>query len=87
MKVPRNGACAQIAAFADAHFRVEKHTKDGRTITRVVRLGEEARVPLAAFSLEGSARKGLRSTVRRGRCRFRIVAAVCEVLIVSHPRA
>ncbi len=28
------------------------------------KLGEEARVPLAAFSLEGSARKGLRSTVR-----------------------
>ena len=44
----------QIAAFADAHFRVEKHTKDGRTITRVVRLGEEARVEEIARMLGGS---------------------------------
>jgi len=44
----------QIAAFADAHFRVEKHTKDGRTITRVVRLSEEARVEEIARMLGGS---------------------------------
>ncbi|HEY0135346.1 MAG TPA: hypothetical protein VGB85_14780, partial [Nannocystis sp.] len=44
----------QIAAFADAHFRVEKHTKDGRTITRVVRLSDEARVEEIARMLGGS---------------------------------
>lgn len=44
----------QIAAFADAHFRVEKHTKDGRTITRVVRLDEAARVEEIARMLGGS---------------------------------
>ena len=44
----------QIAAFADAHFRVEKHTKDGRTITRVLRLSEEARVEEIARMLGGS---------------------------------
>jgi phosphatidylglycerol lysyltransferase len=31
----------------------------------LLKLGEEARVPLAEFSLEGSARKGLRYTVRK----------------------
>ena len=44
----------QIAAFADAHFRVEKHTRDGRTVTRVVRLDEEARVEEIARMLGGS---------------------------------
>ena len=39
------------------------------------RLGEEARVPLEGFSLEGSARKGLRNTSRRVEregCRFEL---------------
>jgi phosphatidylglycerol lysyltransferase len=39
------------------------------------RIGEEARVPLEHFSLEGSARKGLRSTQRRAEregCRFEL---------------
>ncbi|HEX5065113.1 MAG TPA: bifunctional lysylphosphatidylglycerol flippase/synthetase MprF [Myxococcota bacterium] len=39
------------------------------------RLGEEARVPLERFSLEGSARKGLRNTLRRSEregCRFEL---------------
>jgi DNA repair protein RecN (Recombination protein N) len=44
----------QIAAFADAHFRVEKHTHAGRTATRVVRLSEEARVEEIARMLGGS---------------------------------
>ncbi len=44
----------QIAAFADAHFRVEKHTHAGRTTTRVVRLSEEARVEEIARMLGGS---------------------------------
>lgn len=44
----------QIAAFADAHFRVEKHTHAGRTTTRVVRLSEEARLEEIARMLGGS---------------------------------
>ena len=44
----------QIAAFADAHFRVEKHTHAGRTTTRVLRLGDEERVEELARMLGGS---------------------------------
>lgn len=44
----------QIAAFADAHFRVEKHTQAGRTITRVVKLSDEERVEELARMLGGS---------------------------------
>jgi DNA repair protein RecN (Recombination protein N) len=44
----------QIAAFADAHFRVEKHTQAGRTITRVLRLGDEERIEEIARMLGGS---------------------------------
>ncbi len=43
----------QIAAFADAHFRVEKKTSRGRTTTRVVRLSEEERVEELARMLGG----------------------------------
>nr|WP_255216496.1 DNA repair protein RecN [Pseudenhygromyxa sp. WMMC2535] len=43
----------QIAAFADAHFRVQKQVVDGRTVTRVVRLGEEERVEELARMLGG----------------------------------
>jgi phosphatidylglycerol lysyltransferase len=42
------------------------------------KLGEEARVPLQEFSLEGGARRGLRYTVRQMEkegCRFQIVSA------------
>lgn len=44
----------QIAAFADAHFRVEKHTHAGRTTTRVLRLSDEDRVEELARMLGGS---------------------------------
>jgi DNA repair protein RecN (Recombination protein N) len=44
----------QIAAFADAHFRVEKRKKDGRTVTRVVELDPEARVEELARMLGGA---------------------------------
>ncbi len=43
----------QIAAFADAHFRVEKKASKGRTTTRVVRLEQEARVEELARMLGG----------------------------------
>ena len=32
----------QIAAHADVHFRIAKHERDGRTVTEVVRLDDEA---------------------------------------------
>ncbi len=44
----------QIAAFADAHYRVDKHTKKGRTITRVVRLSDEERIEELARMLGGA---------------------------------
>ncbi len=43
----------QIAAFADAHFRVEKRTSKGRTTTRVVCLDETQRVEELARMLGG----------------------------------
>ena len=43
----------QIAAFADAHFRVEKKTAKGRTTTRVVCLDEEERIEELARMLGG----------------------------------
>ncbi len=43
----------QIAAFADAHFRVEKKAAKGRTTTRVVRLDDEQRVEELARMLGG----------------------------------
>ncbi len=43
----------QIAAFADAHYRVDKHTDKGRTLTRVTRLDEADRVQELARMLGG----------------------------------
>jgi DNA repair protein RecN (Recombination protein N) len=34
----------QIAAHADAHFRISKRERDGRTVTEVVRLDREGRI-------------------------------------------
>jgi DNA repair protein RecN (Recombination protein N) len=40
----------QIAAYADTHLRIEKLTRDGRTVTRVAELdGEERTNELAAM--------------------------------------
>lgn len=44
----------QIAAFADVHFRVEKHTEAGRTLTRVQRLTSEERTEELARMLGGA---------------------------------
>jgi len=44
----------QIAAYADAHFRIEKGQRDGRTVTRVERLDETERVGELAQMLAGS---------------------------------
>ncbi len=45
----------QIAAFADAHYRVDKRTLKGRTITRVARLSDDERVEELARMLGGEA--------------------------------
>lgn len=46
---------AQIAAHADAHFRIAKRERDGRTITEVVRLDREGRIAELAAMLGGAA--------------------------------
>ena len=43
----------QIAAFADAHFRVHKSIVEGRTVTKVVRLDDEERIDELARMLGG----------------------------------
>src|SRR6185295_1197260 len=43
----------QIAAHADAHFRIAKRERDGRTITAVERLDREGRIVELAAMLGG----------------------------------
>ena len=62
----------QIAACADAHFRVRKQVLDGRTVTRVERLSEEERVEELARMLGGkkvtlSAREHARALIEQAR--------------------
>jgi hypothetical protein len=45
----------QIAAHADAHFRIAKRERDGRTITEIERLDREGRIVELAAMLGGSA--------------------------------
>ena len=44
---------AQIASFADHHYRVEKHESKGRTVASVEELKAEARVQEVARMLSG----------------------------------
>ena len=44
----------QIAAYADAQFRIEKHQRDGRTVTEVHRLSVDERVEELAQMLAGA---------------------------------
>jgi DNA repair protein RecN (Recombination protein N) len=44
----------QIAAFADAHYRVEKHAESGRTLTRVQRLTADEHIEELARMLGGA---------------------------------
>ena len=48
----------QIAAHADAHFRIAKHERDGRTVTEVARLDREGRIEELAAMLGGSGSPG-----------------------------
>ncbi len=45
---------AQIAAYADAQFRIEKHARDNRTVTEVRRLTREERVAELTAMLAGA---------------------------------
>ncbi|MDR0325623.1 MAG: DNA repair protein RecN [Oscillospiraceae bacterium] len=44
----------QIAAFADSHFHVEKAVEEGRTVTRVQKLGREGRIEELARIMAGA---------------------------------
>ena len=44
----------QIAACAEHHYRIEKSVRDGRTVTRVEPLGDEARVDELVRMMSGS---------------------------------
>jgi len=48
----------QIAAHADAHFRIVKHERDGRTVTEVQRLDREGRIVELAAMLGGPSGAG-----------------------------
>jgi DNA repair protein RecN (Recombination protein N) len=43
----------QIAAHADAHYRIAKRERDGRTVTEVERLDREGRIVELAAMLGG----------------------------------
>jgi DNA repair protein RecN (Recombination protein N) len=48
----------QIAAHADAHFRIAKHEREGRTVTAIERLDREGRIVELAAMLGGTAAAG-----------------------------
>ena len=48
----------QIAAHADAHFRIAKRQRDGRTVTEVARLDREGRIVELAAMLGGAGEGG-----------------------------
>jgi DNA repair protein RecN (Recombination protein N) len=45
----------QIAAHADAHFRITKRERDGRTVTEIEQLDREGRIVELAQMLAGEA--------------------------------
>jgi DNA repair protein RecN (Recombination protein N) len=49
----------QIAAHADAHFRISKRERDGRTVTEVVRLDHEGRIVELGQMLGGVGEAGI----------------------------
>jgi len=55
----------QVAAFGDEHYRVSKRAADGRTVTRVERLDDEAREMEVARMMGGqSVSAGVRAGAR-----------------------
>jgi DNA repair protein RecN (Recombination protein N) len=61
----------QIAAHADAHFRIAKRERDGRTVTEVVRLDREGRIVELAAMLGGIGEGGPGTAA---------LASACELL-------
>ena len=56
----------QIASMADTHYRVAKTLKDGRTVTRVTRLGEDQRLEEVALLLgDGAVSDAVLETARQ----------------------
>jgi DNA repair protein RecN (Recombination protein N) len=51
----------QIAAYADAHFQIEKRERDGRTVTEVSRLDREGRIVELAQMMGGGGTTALAS--------------------------
>ena len=51
----RSADLPQIAAYADAHYRIAKRERDGRTVTEVVRLDRDGRETELATMLGGTA--------------------------------
>ena len=43
----------QIAAYADAHYRIAKRERDGRTVTEITRLDREGRAGELAVMIGG----------------------------------
>lgn len=77
----------QVAAFADAHFRVEKQVRAGRTTARVVRLDEAARVEELARMLGGAAvTESARAHARQLLAEARRSAGARRRRAVSRPR-
>jgi DNA repair protein RecN (Recombination protein N) len=48
----------QIASHADAHFRISKRERGGRTVTEVARLDREGRIAELAAMLGGVGQSG-----------------------------
>ena len=58
----------QIAAHADAHFRIAKRERDGRTITEVERLDREGRIVELAPDARRTGRRRCVDSPRRASC-------------------
>ncbi len=52
----------QIAARGSAHYRVEKHVVEERTVSQVIRLGEEQRVDELALMIRGQVTEAARQS-------------------------
>jgi DNA repair protein RecN (Recombination protein N) len=69
----------QVAAHADIHLHISKHTSDGRTVTRISELDDEARVGELAAMLSGgtstTALETARELLDRARASHAAVAA------------
>ena len=77
----------QIAAHADAHFRIAKRERDGRTVTEVERLDREGRIVELAAMLGGPLRAATERATGTGGCRRPGPATTCREPLDSASRA